>query len=114
MFNKIVLFLVLVSVSSANIAVIEDVSVTKNNNVYHFDVRILHEDSGWDHYVNLYEVLDIKGKVLGKRVLWHPHEHEQPFTRSLGNVSIFNLKTVYIRARDSVDGYSELYEVILP
>ena len=98
----------------ANDAVVEAVKVTKEKGTYRFAVRILHEDSGWEHYVNKYDILDSDGKVLATRVLVHPHEHEQPFTRSLSGVKIEEIKVVFVRANDSVDGYSELFEVRLP
>lgn len=98
----------------ANEAVVEAVKVTKQDDTYRFAVRILHEDSGWEHYVNKYDVLDRDGKVLATRTLWHPHEHEQPFTRSLSGVKIEGKKVVFVRANDSVDGYSKLFEVRLP
>ncbi len=98
----------------ANEAVIEDVKVTEERGLYSFAVKILHEDSGWEHYVNRYEVLDSEGNILATRTLWHPHENEQPFTRSLSNVEVKNMEKVYIRANDSVDGYSKLFEVRLP
>ena len=98
----------------ANEAVIQNVEVTKHNGSYTFAVKILHEDSGWKHYVNKYEILDADGHVLATRTLWHPHEHEQPFTRSLSGVDIIGQKEVFVRANDSVDGFSELYKVVLP
>jgi hypothetical protein len=106
--------LLMLSCSFANVATIENVKVSAHNGVYNFAVKILHEDSGWKHYVNRYEVLDKDGNILATRTLWHPHEHEQPFTRSLNNVKLEGMKTVWIRANDSVDGYSELYEITLP
>ena len=46
------------------------------------------------------------GTVLGTRVLVHPHETEQPFTRSLGGVEIpETVAEVTLRAHDSVHGY---------
>jgi len=114
MTKQVMAFLALSTLVFANEASIQDVRVIKHNGTYTFAVKILHEDSGWDHYVDGYEVLDKEGNILGTRVLVHPHEHEQPFTRSLSNVKIKNMKTVYVRAHDSVDGYSALYEVTLP
>ena len=98
----------------ANEVTIEDVKVTKEDDTYRFSVRILHQDSGWEHYVNRYEVLDSDENILATRVLVHPHINEQPFTRSLTAVITKNVDVVYVRANDSVDGYSKLYEVRLP
>ena len=70
---------------------------------FRFDVTVRHGDEGWDHYANLWQVLGPDGKVLGERVLLHPHDNEQPFTRSLSGVAIpEEIKTVIIRAGDSV------------
>jgi len=100
--------------SFANEAEILDVKVSKYDDTYTFSVKILHEDSGWEHYVNKYEVLDKDGNVIATRTLLHPHKNEQPFTRSLHGVHIKGMNIVYLRANDSVDGYSKLYEVRLP
>jgi hypothetical protein len=67
---------------------------------------VQHDDKGWDHYANQWEVLGPEGKVLGTRVLYHPHVDEQPFTRSLSGVKVpEGVSTVTLRARDSVHGY---------
>ena len=50
-------------------------------NIYRFRVTVRHDDTGWDHYADRWEVLGPDGTVLGIRVLHHPHENEQPFTR---------------------------------
>ena len=98
----------------ANEARIEQVDVQRSADAsFIFQVRILHKDSGWDHYVDRYEVLDKEGNVLATRTLWHPHEHEQPFTRGLSGVHITEMNIVYIRAHDNVDGYSKLFRVEL-
>lgn len=50
----------------------------------------------------------MNGNELGMRVLHHPHETEQPFTRSLGGVVIGADQTqVQIQSRCNVDGWSE-------
>lgn len=88
----------------------EVVSVTATNGAggWRFDVTILHPDTGWDHYADGWEVLDPGGNRLGFRELHHPHETEQPFTRSLSGVVIPDgLTTVQIRARCSVDGWND-------
>ena len=75
------------------------------DNKYRIDTSVKHEDTGWQHYANAWEVLDDKGTVIGTRVLLHPHVNEQPFTRSLTLVIPEKIKTVIIRAKDLVHGY---------
>ncbi len=73
---------------------------------FRFNVSVRHDDEGWDHYANLWQVVGPDGGVLGTRVLLHPHDSEQPFTRSLGGVTIADgIKTITIRARDSVHDF---------
>ena len=83
---------------------------------YEFTVAVRHDDSGWEHYADRWEVLSPDGKVLGTRVLLHPHVGEQPFTRSLGGVTIPpGVDRVRVRARDSVHGFGgEEVQVELP
>lgn len=81
-----------------------------------FSVTLQHEDEGWDHYANQWDVMTLDGVLLGSRVLYHPHVNEQPFTRSLSGVKIpAGTKSVKIRAKDSVHGYSKQeYTVQIP
>jgi hypothetical protein len=73
-----------------------------------FSVTLEHADQGWHHYANQWDVVTLDGKLLKSRVLHHPHEQEQPFTRSLSGVSIpAGVSKVKIRARDSKHGYSD-------
>lgn len=70
-------------------------------------VTLRHADAGWDHYADAWRVVDGDGKVLGERVLLHPHVDEQPFERSLGGVPIPpGTRVVYVEARDTVHGLS--------
>lgn len=74
--------------------------------LWRFDVTVRHDDTGWDHYADRWDVVGPDGKVLGTRVLLHPHEAEQPFTRSLSGVAIpAGLAEVTVRAHDKVHGY---------
>ena len=84
-----------------------DVSVKQSGkNKYYFRVSVSHADEGWDHYADKWDVVAPDGKVLGTRVLYHPHVEEQPFTRSLSGVNIPDtIDTVTIRAHDSVHQY---------
>lgn len=85
-------------------------AVKETEGVYRFDVTIRHEDEGWEHYANKWEVTLPSGEVLGTRVLQHPHVNEQPFTRSLGGVKIpAGVSKVFIRAYDNVHGRAEKY-----
>ena len=75
-------------------------------NTYYFDVTVSHGDTGWDHYADKWDILSPDGTILGTRVLLHPHVNEQPFTRSLSNVSIpGHIKKVTIRAHDLIHKY---------
>jgi len=79
--------------------------VAEGEGRFRFDVSVRHDDEGWDHYADAWEVLGPDGTVLGTRVLLHPHESEQPFTRSLAGVAIpETVRTVTVRARDKVHG----------
>jgi len=72
---------------------------------WRFDVTVKHADEGWEHYADRWEVVAPDGTVLGTRVLLHPHEAEQPFTRSLSGVAIpEEIERVTLRAHDSVHG----------
>lgn len=72
-----------------------------------FSVTLEHGDTGWDHYANQWDVVTMEGKLLKSRVLYHPHENEQPFTRSLSGVIVPEGQSqVKIRAQDSKHGYS--------
>ncbi len=77
-----------------------------NDSICRFDITLKHDDEGWEHFANRWEVLSPGGEILATRVLAHPHVNEQPFTRSLANVRIpGDLKELVIRAHDLVHGY---------
>ena len=87
---------------------IVNVQAVESGGTWRFDVTLRHADAGWDHYADGWEILTPNGESLGLRVLAHPHDTEQPFTRSLGGVVIpEGLTDVVIRARDNVDGWTE-------
>ncbi len=75
-------------------------------NKYQFNVTLRHDDTGWNHYADRWEILGPQGTVLATRVLLHPHVDKQPFTRSLSDVSIApGIREVTIRGHDLVHGY---------
>lgn len=93
------------------------VEVTKTGGAkYNFTVTVRHDDAGWDHYADQWQVLGPDGTVLATRILLHPHVDEQPFTRSLNGVTIReDISRVRVRAHDKVHGFGGLdKEVQLP
>lgn len=103
-----VLLLALMSVSAfAGKADVIGVEVTKQQpGVYRFNVTVRSDDTGWDKYADKWDILGPDGQILGTRVLAHPHENEQPFTRSLSGVEIPNeITAVRVRAHDKIEGY---------
>jgi hypothetical protein len=93
--------------STAGEADVLEVDIQKSGaGDFRFDVTVVHEDEGWSHYADKWDVLGPDGVVLRTRTLLHPHVGEQPFTRSLSGVKIPDTITeVVVRAHDSVHGY---------
>jgi len=97
--------LLLSTIAVANEADVIEVK-TKCRNECTFYVTVAHQDKGWNHYANKWEVLTLDGKVIATRTLQHPHVHEQPFMRSLSHIKIpADVKKVVVRAHDSIHGY---------
>lgn len=73
---------------------------------FNFSVTLRHDDAGWEHYADRWQVLAPDGTVLATRVLLHPHVGEQPFTRGLSGVEIApEIGEVVIRGGDTVHGF---------
>jgi len=78
-----------------------------------FDVTVIHPDKGWDDYADGWDVILPDGTVLKPdpgspftRLLLHPHENEQPFTRNQPNIVIpEGITQVRVRAHDIVSGF---------
>lgn len=78
-----------------------DVIAVKANGsggAYNFSVSIQSPDTGCDQYANWWEVLDESGELLYRRILFHSHVDEQPFTRSGGPVPVDADTIVFVRA----------------
>jgi len=101
--------LVLVSTGGTALAGTADVlsaSADCTESVCRFVVTVRHDDEGWKHYANAWEIVAPDGSVLATRVLRHPHVGEQPFTRALPGVQVpADVTSVRIRARDSVHAF---------
>ena len=84
------------------------VKFERSGDAWRVNTTLRHADSGWDHYADAWRVVSEKGDVLGTRTLLHPHENEQPFTRSLGNVLVpKGISTVFVEAHDKVHGWAK-------
>lgn len=97
----------LAGAASAGEADVVDVKVrSAGSGVYDFDVTVRSVDKGWEYFADAFEVLAPDGRLLGRRVLLHPHETEQPFTRDLYGVRIpAGIGRVTVRARHKPKGY---------
>lgn len=88
---------------------------TQTGATWRIDVTVKHADAGWDHYADGWGVFTESGKKLGYRELLHPHDTEQPFTRSLTGVKIpAGTTTIVIRAEDNVHGTGKAFMLKLP
>ena len=92
----------------ADQAVIRQAEFEQHAASWTVSVTLQHADTGWDHYADGWRVVTADGKVLGHRTLYHPHENEQPFTRSLSGITIpVEVNTVFVEAHDKVHGWNK-------
>jgi len=104
----LLLAFVIVSPVLANEVEIVKTRFEKYGKTWTVDTTLRHNDTGWDHYADKWRVVDQYGKVLGERVLFHPHENEQPFTRSESGIEIpDSTNIVFVEAHDKVHGWSK-------
>jgi hypothetical protein len=97
----------------SNADVLHVKAVQAADGTWTFHVTVRHPDTGWDDYADGWDVLTPDGTVLKPdpdspftRLLLHPHENEQPFTRSQSGIIIpSGVTQVRVRAHDLVDGY---------
>jgi hypothetical protein len=99
---------------------IADVKVKRDSpdqpGIFHITVKIEHEDTGWDDYVESWEIFGPDGKVIGVRPFFEP-ELERPATVSAlaGIVIPEDIKIVTIRTRKHPTGLEgEPVEVTIP
>ena len=102
-----ILFFFNLTLSANEVEVVNVKANQSKDQSWNFDVTLKHDDEGWDHYANEWQIIAPDNKILGTRTLYHPHVNEQPFTRSLSGVKIpKEIKTVRIIAKDTVHGLS--------
>ena len=98
---------------AANADVLYVRAVEAAEGTWTFHVTVEHPDTGWEDYADGWDVLTPDGTVLKPepdspftRLLLHPHENEQPFTRSQSGIAIPpGVTLVRVRAHDLVDGF---------
>jgi hypothetical protein len=99
--------------SAANADVTYVRAVQTGDGVWTFHVTVEHPDTGWEDYADGWDVVLPDGSVVlpnpddpFTRLLLHPHETEQPFTRSQSRIAISpEITEVTVRAHDLVDGF---------
>ena len=99
--------------ATANADVLHVRAVQTAENAWTFHVTVEHPDNGWDDYADGWDVVLPGGRVVKPnpespftRLLAHPHDNEQPFTRSQSGITISpDITEVWVRAHDLVDGF---------
>lgn len=90
------------------LAQVTKVVVSGEDNQYSFNVTIVSPDLGCNQYADWWEVIDLDGNLIYRRILAHSHVNEQPFTRSGSAVSISEIAEVYIRAHMNPTSYGNI------
>lgn len=91
--------------TTTGVAEVTDISVSGAENQYTFSVTISSPDLGCQQYADWWEVIDLDGNLIYRRILSHSHVNEQPFTRPGGPVAISSTEVVYIRAHMNNTSY---------
>lgn len=97
--------------ADANVEFVRAVLASDGSWIFHVTVR--HPDTGWEDYADGWDIVTTNGSVLKTnegdpftRLLLHPHENEQPFTRSQSGILVpEGVSKVTVRAHDIVDGF---------
>jgi hypothetical protein len=97
-----------------DLAQVRNVTAERTGSGWRFSVTVEHNDNGWDYYADGWVVVNPdNGTVYGERVLAHPHDNEQPFTRSLSGVSIpAAVDQVLVVSRNNVRGFGGCGELV--
>lgn len=85
----------------------------KRGTQWRFEVTVSHPDTGWEDYVNGWDVVLPNGAIVKPqpreqftRTLWHPHVGQNSFTRSQSGVEIpADIASVSVRAHDKQQGF---------
>jgi hypothetical protein len=99
-------------VQAGEVDVVEVRLKQQSPGIYSASVTLKHNDQGWKHFANRWEILDLQGNLLATRVLAHPHS-EQPFTRQLTDISIPDgVDQVRVRGHDLVHNYGGVEKTV--
>jgi hypothetical protein len=99
---------------------IADVQVKRDSpdqaGIYHVTVTIEHEDTGWDDYVDAWEIVGTDGTLLGVRPFFEPELEQTSTVSALAGVVIpTEIKSVTIRTRKHPEGYQgDPVEIAIP
>lgn len=103
------------NVSAGEVDVVDVTIESLGGGKFRINATLSHEDTGWDHYANRWDVLDESGKIIGVRELGHPHVNEMPFTRSVSITIPESVKNITVRANDSVhDTGGVTFDIAVP
>ncbi len=91
--------------SKEGLAQVVDVVISGNENDYTFNVTVVSPDTGCEQYADWWEVIDLDGNLIYRRILTHSHVEEQPFSRPGGPIAISESTEVYVRAHMNNKGY---------
>lgn len=91
--------------TTQGVAEVTDVSVSGEEKQYTFRVTISSPDLGCQQYADWWEVIDLDGNLIYRRILTHSHVTEQPFTRTGGPAAISSTEVVYIRVHMNTTSY---------
>lgn len=91
--------------TTTGVAEVTDISVAGAENQYTFSITISSPDLGCQQYADWWEVIDLNGNLIYRRILSHSHKNEQPFTRTGGPIAISSTEVVYIRAHMNTTSY---------
>jgi hypothetical protein len=88
-----------------------DVALEPQDEGYHFDVTLHHDDDGEEGYADWWQLERIDGTRLGRRELRHAHS-QQPFTRAKTIDVSADVDRVVVRGHDQTHGYGGTASVV--
>ncbi len=84
---------------------VQAVSAEGEDGAWVFSVTLLSPDTGCERYADWWELVDLEGGLVYRRVLNHSHPDEQPFTRSGDPVDVTGERTLLVRGHMNDSGY---------